>query len=128
MKTDPLREQLLSLPDLPPPDTLWPKLRRLQHQRVARRRFLSGSGLTALALSLGLLLSGNLPPQPIDRGASQAKATRRLDPDGRLQAVDRALQAAYARDASDAELTPLWDIRHRLAATSNANPTQRELP
>jgi hypothetical protein len=127
MKTDPLREQLLSLPDLPPPDTLWPKLRRLQRQRVVRRRFLAGSGLAALGLSVGLLLSGNLPPHPVDRGASQAQATRRPDPDGRLQAVDRALQAAYARDASDAELAPLWDIRHRLAATSNTNPTQREL-
>jgi hypothetical protein len=42
--------------------------------------------------------------------------------DAELRALDRALQAGYARNATDAELEPLWAQRRQLLAGSDAHP------
>lgn len=118
MNTDPLREQLQRLPDPQLPDTLWPKLRRAQRRRTVRRKILAGGGVLALGLTAGLLLFAHAPLQPVETRTVQARTP--VDSVARLHAVDRALQAAYARGASDAELEPLWDIRHRLAVADTS--------
>jgi len=68
---------------------------------------------------LGIALSlTSVAPPPIPA------TTRSSAPIAHLQAVDRALQAAYANGASDDELSPLWDIRERLL--SNTTTQSRE--
>lgn len=107
MKTDPILDHLRSLPDAPLPDTLWPRLQQRQRTRVARQRRAFGAGLCAVTLGLTLSLMSVAPP-PSSRSPQPGA------PIAHLQAVDRALQAAYANGASDDELSPLWDIRERL--------------
>ncbi len=43
-----------------------------------------------------------------------ALSHRSADPLGDLTALDHALQVAYARGASDAEVAPMWDARKEL--------------
>lgn len=123
MNPDPIHEQLQSLPDLPPPDSLWPRL--AQRQRRIRQRQQAGTVLAAAAAFAGVLFfalpHADLSQQPVPALARTTPATR-------LQAVDHALQAAYARGASDDELAPLWDIRQQLASVELPSPAQGELP
>ena len=125
MKADPLREQLRSLPDLPPPDALWSKLQNRQRQRTTRHRLLIGTGLATCALAAGVLFSVKPPvslPTPLPDMHTSADLA--AEPVRNLKAVDHALQVAYARGASDEELAPLWNIRQQLAsATTPTFPT-----
>lgn len=122
MNVDPLREQLRALPDLPPPDALWPKLQNRQRQRTRRHRLLIGTGLATCALAVGVLFSVKPPmPLPTPVAAMQTGAAPAAEPVRSLKAVDHALQVAYARGASDEELAPLWNIRRQLASAATPN-------
>lgn len=121
MKTDPIQEHLRALPDAPLPETLWPRLQQRQRERVIRRRrAATGAGLVAVVLGVALSLSSMTPLHvPFPNPANP--------PVARLQAVDRALQTAYANGASDEELAPLWDMRERLLSdTAPTLPLLRE--
>jgi hypothetical protein len=134
MKTpdDLLQERLRQLPDAPLPDGLWSRVngarRRGRRQRV-------GVAATTLAVAAAIALSPLMQPsapdrtQPAPTGAAAAPAPAKVAPDvdAELRALDRALQAGYARNASDAELEPLWAQRRRLLAGSNAS-TDTPLP
>lgn len=128
MNVDPLREQLRALPDLPPPDALWPKLQNRQRQRTRRHRLLIGTGLVTCALAVGVLFSVRPPVSlrtPLPAVQTNAAAPT-AEPVRSLQAVDHALQVAYARGASDDELAPLWNIRRQFASAATPNfPTVR---
>ena len=123
MNPDPIRQQLQSLPDLPPPESLW--LRLAQRQRRIRQRQRAGTALAAAAAFASVLFFA-LPHA--DQSQQPAPALARTTPATHLQAVDHALQAAYARGASDDELTPLWDIRQQFASVELPSPAQGELP
>lgn len=91
-----------------PPTGLGERVRAAYRQRWRRLR---GAGAASAIVVAAVMLLPALPP-----GAAVAPPTR---PDPTLQALDRALQAAYARGASDAELAPLWAARrHALVERS----------
>ena len=76
--------------------------------------------LSRCALGFALLLPGGMAPGVDDRarvaeGPLQPSAP--IDEADRVrtvQAIDRALQAGYDRNASDEELEPLWQARRAL--------------
>lgn len=128
---DSLRTYLAELPVPAPPATLWPKLDRARTRRLRRHRV--GIGVAGLAM-LALLAVPVPVPQPdpgalhptapgvADRAALVVASPPRSDAAlGTLRALDRELQAAYARGASDQELAPLWSARDAaLAVTRSA--------
>ncbi|MBB1060257.1 hypothetical protein [Marilutibacter spongiae] len=128
-----LRRHLQALPEPLPPASLESRLRASQ----ARRSRVLRIGASVLALGLVAVIA--LPGYDGSRldGATDASTTRiaaaghgagRAAGDAthlKLQAIDRALQTAYARGASDAEVAPLWEARsrlvHDLAPSGGAN-------
>lgn len=115
---DPLHRLLESMPEPPPPDTLWPRLRE-QRRRQVRRRRLAG-GLASTALVAVLLVAGWPQPPAAPGTGGAAPAVARIDRDEQVRALDHALQAAYDRGASDQEVAPLWDARAALLASLDA--------
>lgn len=115
MQTDPTRHQLEALPPPPLPDDLWPRLAARRERERNRRRWLgAAAGLVLAAVALPLLQPAvDEPPHPV---AERLATTPQPTADAIL-AVDRALQAAYARGATDAEVSPLWEIRRHLSAS-----------
>ena len=57
-----------------------------------------------------------LAPWPASQGDDPPPTA--ASPDTRVFVIDRALQAAYARGASDEEVAPLWEIRERMILNS----------
>ena len=115
---DDLRQALDALPDPPPPEALWERLRTRRRSQVRRRRAATGLASGALVVALAVaLLPPSAPPSsaPVAQGpVPAAKAPEAVD--DRLRALDRALQAGYDRGATDAELAPMWEARHALLA------------
>lgn len=115
-----LRHRLRQLPEAPVPSDLWQRINGAR-KRSRRRRI----GITATTLAMAAvaaLLPLVQPPAPVaSRHAPFAAVTTPLpaNVDAELRALDRALQAGYARNASDDELEPLWAQRRRLLAGSN---------
>ncbi len=105
-----LRRHLQALPDPVPPATLEARLLAAQ----GRRSRLLRTGATVVALCMVVLVAmpdpGRLPGPDAPARQQAARETTRL----KLQAIDRALQTAYARGASDDELAPLWEARTQL--------------
>lgn len=130
MTPDPLREQLRSLPDLPPPAVLWSRLAHGQRLRRKRQRLLMGASVALVGLTIGflhqfgepLLSSPNTPRLSPSEASAEQVATR-------LRAIDHALQVAYAQGASDDELAPLWLVRQQLdsSISLSTNPSPGEL-
>lgn len=119
---DLLQERLQQLPDAPLPDGLWQRVNGAR-RREQRRRI--GIAATTVAVATVAALSPLMRPTPvIPQPAPIVAAAPSLPPsvDAELRALDRALQAGYARNATDAELEPLWAQRRRLLAGSDANP------
>lgn len=101
---------------VPPPAALETRIR---HAYRRRRKRLRGAG-AACVLVLGVLVLAPWPgldDTPATGTAVIPTAPASSVPDPTLQALDRALQAAYARGASDAELAPLWAARRQALAT-----------
>ncbi len=130
---DILEEHLRQLPEAPLPDDL--RLRVNGARRRGRQRRLAVAATTlavAAVIAFSPLMQPSAPEnaQPASSVAAAAHAPRKAGPDdvdAELRALDRALQAGYARNASDAELEPLWAQRRQLLAGNNAT-TNSPLP
>lgn len=96
---------------VPPPPALEGRVRRAYRRR---RNGLRGAGAACALVLAAVLLAPSLGPHDTPAQPAVPVATT---PDPTLQALDRALQAAYARGASDAELAPLWAARNQALAT-----------
>ena len=128
---DLLQERLRQLPDAPLPAGLWQRVNGARG-RMRRRRI--GIAATTLALATVAALSPLLwsPAPDASRDAQPVAAAVPATPvpasvEVELRAIDRALQAGYARNATDDELEPLWAQRQRLLA-GNSNSAQTPLP
>lgn len=109
-------QALARTPDQVPPDALWQRLRAGQRRAVLRRRLAGGATASALALLLVAVLPWPLAQAPT-APAPASVATQ--DPaliQEQIVSIDRALQVAYARGASDEEVAPMWQARNALAA------------
>ncbi|GAB3342971.1 hypothetical protein [Marilutibacter aestuarii] len=117
-----LRRYLQALPEPLPPASLEHRLRASQTRRSRVLR--TGASALALGLVVVLALPGHRGPQvespPGAGGAAIVAVAPGAFPDSgdaahmKLRAIDRALQTAYGRGASDAELAPLWEARLQL--------------
>lgn len=114
----PLREALHALPEIPLPDALWQRVDSGRRQKMLRRKI--GTGIATLALA-ALVATPLLAPLLADSDAGQGEplvayqpANDRRDIQADLHVLDQALQAAYDRGASDAEVAPMWVAREAL--------------
>lgn len=120
---DPLHQHLQALAQPPPPEALWPRLLQRRRAQVRRRRVLAGAASTGLALLLGVMAWPDPAPAPHATLKASATITHApADIDDSVRALDRALQAAYDRGASDAEIAPMWEARDALVARSLPRP------
>ena len=127
-----LRERLHALPEVALPDTLWQRVEAGRKRKIRRRKL--GGGIAALML-VGVmaapLLSPMLTGTQVTQGDEQGIAQRPTDGgqanlQAELRALDQALQAAYDRGASDAEIAPMWVTRDAVfAGIRSGSPTAR---
>lgn len=123
-----VRAYLQALPQPLLAPTLWPRLRtRRRSQRVAARVWLAmAAGSAAMALALALTRPEPSPATlalaPVGSTGSVSSGSVSTGPEigstAGLHALDRMLQAGYARGASTEQLAPLWHARERLASSS----------
>lgn len=116
----PLREELHALPEIPLSDALWQRVEAGRRQKMRRRKI--GAGIATLALA-ALVATPLLAPLFTDVDAVQGEplvayqpANGQRDIQADLHVLDQALQAAYDRGASDAEIAPMWVAREALLA------------
>ncbi len=121
-----LRERLNALPEIALPDRLWRRVEAGRKRKIRRRKL--GGGIAALMLVgvmaaplLSPMLTGTQATQGDEQGIAQqstdgGQANSGQDPQAELRALDQALQAAYDRGASDAEIAPMWVTRDALFA------------
>lgn len=122
MNDDPrIQRHFATLPEPELPHRLWTDLRQARERGLRRRRALRTGATLAVLLAVGLAgMKMLMPPPEPPYGSTPVVSTvppsaENADPhQARLRALDRDLQAAYARGASDAELQPLWDERNAL--------------
>ncbi|MET0582342.1 MAG: hypothetical protein ABWX88_05295 [Pseudoxanthomonas sp.] len=121
---DELRERLRALPDFPLPETLWQRVEAGRRRKLQRRKL--GGGIAAMLLVglmatplLAPMLSGTRGPQ-LEQANAQRPADDAHDVQAELRALDLALQAAYDRGASDAEIAPMWVTRDALLASARS--------
>jgi hypothetical protein len=113
-----VREQLRALPEIPLPDTLWRRVDAKRRQKLRRRKL--GVGIATLALAavmatpLLIPMFADADRAPGERIAAQLPLRGEHDVQAELRALDHALQAAYDRGASDAEIAPMWVARDAL--------------
>lgn len=120
--TEPTRvhEQLHALPEIPLPDALWRRVDAKRRQKLRRRKL--GVGIVALALATAMATPLLIPMfagadrAPNERIAVHPPMRVEHDVQAELRALDHALQAAYDRGASDAEIAPMWVARDALLA------------
>lgn len=118
------KHYLASLADAPLPDTLWPRVDNARRRRLQIRS--AAAAASAACAAIGLALAFTFAP---DRHEASAPAVategRQAAPSSSppldeadlvhsLSAIDKALQAAYDRNASDDEIAPLWQARQHL--------------
>ena len=111
-----------ALPDVPLPDGLWPRVQAGRARKLRRRKL--AVGIASLAL-VAVMATPMLAPLLTDADAGRGEpllanqpADARRDIRADLHALDQALQAAYDRGASDAEVAPMWVAREALLAGS----------
>src|SRR5690554_1473383 len=114
------KEYLASLGEPALPERLWQRVEGARRRRVRGRIGAAMAGVAVLALGFALLLPGGMAPG-VDDGPRVAEGPLQpsapIDEADRVrtvQAIDRALQAGYDRNASDEELEPLWQARRAL--------------
>nr|WP_298152290.1 hypothetical protein [uncultured Pseudoxanthomonas sp.] len=120
MTPETLHARLAALPEPELPPTLWPRVQRARTRQRERHRRLAVGAVAVLALAaLPLVYTHLLPPAaPVsERFTVVPRAPLHEEP---LRAVDRELQHAYERGASEQELQWLWQRREALARTSAA--------
>ncbi len=113
-----MHEQLRDLPEIPLPDGLWQRVDAKRRQKLQRRKL--SAGIAALALA-AVMATPLLTPMfaGADRVSGEQIAAHSSlrgehDVQAELRALDHALQAAYDRGASDAEIAPMWVARDAL--------------
>lgn len=113
-----MHESLRALPEPGLPPAIWQRLQSRRRQQIRRRKM--GAGLAALAMvavmAVPLLSPITTAPErdPHLSLFEQPHASGAGDVHEQLEAVDRALQTAYDRGASDAEIAPMWVARNAL--------------
>lgn len=113
-----VREQLHALPEIPLPDALWRRVDAKRRQKLRRRKL--GVGIATLALAAVMATPLLIPMfvgadrAPNERIAAHLPIRGERDVQAELRALDHALQAAYDRGASDAEIAPMWVARDAL--------------
>ena len=125
---DRVREQLGALPEVPLPDALWPRVEALRNSKMSRRKWGASAATMAFVALMAIPL---LRPMSVDIGVEGnesviASRTAPALPDvqAEVRALDRALQAAYDRGASDAEIAPMWVARDALLANAGTSLAQ----
>src|SRR5690606_4013368 len=121
------KDYLASLGEPALPDGLWQRVEGARRRRM-RSRMGVAAGVAAVALAFALVLPGALDPgagaprladgDAVPQRPAPADAADRVRT---VQAIDRALQAAYDRNASDDELEPLWQARRALVQGPSAS-------
>ena len=112
------------------PDGLWDRVEGARRQRMRRR--LGGMAVASVAV---LALAFAVPGRLVDRQddpllAESAPEAAEAAPGGdadrirTVHAIDRALQAAYDRNAADDEIEPLWRARQALMAAATPAAAQ----
>jgi hypothetical protein len=115
-----MHEQLRDLPEIPLPDGLWQRVDGKRRQKLRRRKL--GAGIATLALAAAVASPLLIPMfagadrAPGERIAAHSTMRGEHDVQAELRALDHALQAAYDRGASDAEIAPMWVARDALLA------------
>lgn len=112
------RRYLASLPEPSVPGALGDRIR---HARASRMRTRAGGVAVALlgALGLVLMMPAGLAPNDDARTRVAPAPVHPVPGDDAdrlrtVHAIDRALQAAYDRNADDDEIEPLWRARAAL--------------
>ena len=115
-----VRQELHTLPEIPLPEALWRRVEAGRRQKMRRRKL--GIGIASLAL-VAMMATPLLVPLLTGADAEWSEAPVAYQPaDGQhdiqddLHVLDQALQAAYDRGASDAEVAPMWVAREALLA------------
>ena len=114
-----VRERFDALPDVPLPESLWQRVDARRRKKILRRKLGMSAATLALAGALAISLPGALF-NPVDDGRQLAAVQPTLmqrDIQADVQAIDLALQVAYDRGASDAEIAPMWVMRDTLLAS-----------
>lgn len=112
------RRYLASLPEPPVPAGLGDRIRRARARRLRAR---TGGVVVVVfgALGLALMVPAGLAPDGDGRARLAPAPVHPMPGDDAdrlrtVHAIDRALQAAYDRNADDDELEPLWRARAAL--------------
>lgn len=116
-----IRRHLEALPEPALPEALQQRLQRSLHRRRRRVRMAVAGGIAAVA---AVAIFPLLPPWQDHAAPASMAHVPAVEPGkdrmGQLHALDRALQAAYDRGASDDEIAPLWEARRALTARAAA--------
>lgn len=119
-----VRQELHDLPEVPLPDALWQRVEAGRRLKIRRRKLFTGiASLALVAVMATPLLAPLFTNTYVLRSEPQA-ARSEQDVHAELHAIDRALQAAYDRGASDAEIAPMWVVRNTLLADSQLRLTK----
>jgi hypothetical protein len=114
----PLREELHALPEVPLPDALWQRVEAGRRLKIRRRKLITGIASLALVAVMAAPMFVQLLTDADTRRSeplvAYQPANGKRDIQADLHALDQALQAAYDRGASDAEVAPMWLAREAL--------------
>ncbi|WP_162313542.1 hypothetical protein [Pseudoxanthomonas yeongjuensis] len=123
-----VRQELHDLPEIPLPDALWRRVEAGRRLKIRQRKLFTG--IASLAL-VAVLATPLLAPLFTDTDVLRSEplavhqpVRSEQDVHAELHAIDRALQAAYDRGASDAEIAPMWVVRNTLLADSQPRPAK----
>ncbi|MFC4729156.1 hypothetical protein [Coralloluteibacterium thermophilus] len=118
-----LRAYLASLP-APAAPPIAERILGLHRRRQRRRRlaWVGSAAACALAVAVVLPLVQQTAPAAGDLSAEATAPPQAVPTPAALRQLDRALQAAYARDADPAELEALWRAREAALAAADAVP------
>ena len=115
MTAESIQARLAALPEPELPPALWPRIHLARVRQRERRRRVVAGGMAVLALvALPFVYTrvATPPASSPDVFAATPRAPLHEEP---LRAVDRELQHAYERGASEQELQWLWQRRQALA-------------
>lgn len=129
--TEPSRQARQHMRDLPEPalpDTVWQRVEAGRRLRMQQRKF----GLVGVAMALLAALStpvfmgmlGGGDPLPVAHRVVHEPSRSEQDLEAELRALDHALQVAYERGASDAEVAPMWVARNALLSHPHSRQTR----
>lgn len=123
------RQRLLALPEVEPPETLWPRIAAARREAQRRRRqpiWWGAAAALGVVAVLGFMLAGRgasvgreaSSPAPAPMAAAALPAVAATHPAGPtdpgLRRLDHEIALAYAHGAADEELAVLWQTRAQL--------------